>query len=97
MLHLIFQLTFDDSLLHRMGSGDDLVFLESSVFRLIKGSVLTDELEKMSKLNINLYVLKCDLETRGIDEGELALGFNVIDYPDLVQLTEKNKVIQTWS
>jgi tRNA 2-thiouridine synthesizing protein B len=97
MLHLIFQSTFDDSLLHRMDSGDDLVFLESSVFRLIKGSVLTDELEKMSKLNINLYVLKCDLETRGIDAGELALGFDLIDYPGLVQLTEKNKVIRTWS
>ncbi|MCK5829919.1 MAG: sulfurtransferase complex subunit TusB [Methylococcales bacterium] len=97
MLHLIFQSTFDGSLLHRMDSGDDLVFLESSVFRLIKGSGLTDELQKMIKLNINLYVLKCDLEIRGIDASELVLGFDIIDYSGLVQLTEKNKVIRTWS
>jgi len=97
MLHLIFQSTFDESLLHRTDSGDDLVFLESSVFRLIKGGVLTDELQKMNQLNINLYVMNCDLETRGIDAGELILGFDIIDYSDLVKLTEKNKVIRTWS
>lgn len=96
MLHLIFQSTFDDSLLQRIDS-DDVVFLENSIFRLINGSALTEKLQEMRQRNIQLYVLKSDLETRGIDASQLATDFIIIDYPGLVELTEKNKVIRTWS
>lgn len=97
MLHLIFQSTFDSSLLNRFESSDDIVFLESAIFRLIKDSKLNDELQKMHKSTINLYVLKCDIETRGFLRNELFFGVEVIDYSDLVKMTEKNRVIRTWS
>ncbi len=97
MLHLIFQSTFDRSLLDRLKSSDDVVFLENAIFCLIKGSVKSDELYKQPKRTINLYVLKCDLETRGVRRNELLFGVETIDYPELVKMTEKNRVIRTWS
>lgn len=97
MLHLIFQSTFDNALLHRIESGDDVVFFENAIFRLIEGSVFSVELQKMRQRNIHLHVLTCDIETRGIESGEITAGIEVIDYPGLVELTEKSRVIRTWS
>ena len=97
MLHLISQSFLDNSILHRIDNGDDVVFLESAVFRVNKESELSIELQQLLKNNVRLYVLSKELETRGIATDELVLGIEVIDYPGLVRLTEKNKVIQTWS
>lgn len=97
MLHLVFQSNIDTSLIDRIGSRDDVVFLENAIFRLIKNSVLSDELQKVQKRSTNLYVLACDIETRGVLKSELSLGIKTIEYPELVKLTENNKVIRTWS
>lgn len=97
MLHLVFQSNIDTSLIDRIGSRDDVVFLENAIFRLIKDSVLSDELQKMHKRTINLYVLTSDIETRGVHRNELSSAIKTINYPELVKLTENNKVIRTWS
>ena len=98
MLHLISQSFLDDSVLHRIDSGgDDVVFLESAVFRVNKRSELNTELQQLLQNNVHLYVLNSELETRGIEEDELVLGIEVINYSGLVKLTEKNKVIKTWT
>lgn len=97
MLHLVFQSNIDTSLIDRIGSRDDVVFLENAIFRLIKNSVLSDELQKVQKRSTNLYVLACDIETRGVLKSELSLGIKTIEYPELVKLAENNKVIRTWS
>ncbi len=97
MLHLVFQSNIDTSLIDRIGSRDDVVFLENAIFRLIKNSVLSDELQKVQKRSTKLYVLACDIETRGVLKSELSLGIKTIEYPELVKLAENNKVIRTWS
>lgn len=97
MLHLIFQSTPDKPLLQRVGENDALVFLESAVFCLIKGSALSDELQQISQRNIQLYTLSSDIKTRGIDPTEMVKDIHIIDYSGLVKLTEDNKVIHTWS
>ena len=97
MLHLIFQLTKDNVVLQRIGSGDDVVFLENAVFRVNKGSFLAKEFQQMAHNNIHLYVLQPEIETRGFNSEQLCGEIEVISYSDLVVLTEKNKVIQSWN
>ena len=97
MLHLIFQLTKDNVVLQRIGSGDDVVFLENAVFRVNKGNLLAKEFQQMTNDNIHLYVLQPEIETRGFNSEQLCDGIEVISYSDLVVLTEKNKVIQSWN
>lgn len=97
MLHLIFQLTKDSTVLQRIGSGDDVVFLENAIFRVNKGSLLAKEIQQMTNDNIRLYVLQSEIETRGFNSEHLCDGIEVINYSDLVVLTEKNRVIQSWN
>ena len=96
MLHLIFQSPIDIAILERIDSGDDVVFLESSVLRILQKGSLSDILMQLLKHN-RLYVLADDIEVRGIVADELVNGIEVIDYSELVRLTVKNPVIQSWS
>ncbi len=97
MLHLIFQSPIAHSVLQRIESGDDVVFFENAVFRLNKDTVLSSELKQMLNNNVHLWVLSAELDTRGIQVDELIPGVEVIDFVSVVKLTEKNKVIRTWS
>ena len=96
MLHLIFQSPIDIAILERIDSGDDVVFLESSVLRILQKGSLSDILMQLLKHN-RLYVLADDIEVRGIVADELVNGIEVIDYSELVRLTVKNPVIQSWT
>ena len=95
MLHLIFQSPIDIAILERIDSGDDVVFLESSVLRILQKGSLSDILMQLLKQN-RLYVLADDIEVRGIVSEELVNGIEVIDYSELVRMTVKNPVIQSW-
>jgi len=97
MLHLIFQSSIDSALLQRIDSGDDVVFFENACYRLLKNAVLKSELQQLLENRVYLHVLAIELETRGIDVEEIVSGIKVVDSSDLVELTEKNKVIRTWS
>lgn len=97
MLHLISQSSVDLSLLQRIDSGDDVVFLENAVFRVNKGSLLSAELNILLKNNIFLYVLSDELDTRGLSIDDLLVGVEVLDYSGLVTLTEKNKLVKSWN
>ena len=96
MLHLIFQSPIDIAILERIDSGDEVVFLENSVLRILKKGSLSDTLMQLLGRN-RLCVLADDIEARGIVANELVKGVDVIDYSELVSLTVKNPVIQSWS
>ena len=95
MLHLIFQSPVNIAILERIDSGDDVVFLENAVLRILQKGSLSDTLSQLLKQN-RLYVLADDIEVRGIAADELVNGIEVIDYSELVRLTVKNPVIQSW-
>jgi tRNA 2-thiouridine synthesizing protein B len=95
MLHLIFQTPIDIAILERIDSGDDVVFLENSVLRILKKGSLNDTLAKLLNRN-RLCVLVNEIEVRGIAADELVNGIEIIDYSELVRLTVKNPVIQSW-
>ncbi len=96
MLHLIFQSPIDSAILERIDSGDDVLFLENAVLRILKKGSLCVALTQLLMQN-RLYVLVEDIEVRGIAIAELVEGIEVIDYSGMVDLTVKNPVIQSWS
>jgi tRNA 2-thiouridine synthesizing protein B len=96
VLHLIFQSPIDRAILERIDSDDEVVFLENAVLRILQNGSLSDALTQLLKRN-RLCVLADDIEVRGIVADELVYGVDVIDYSELVRLTVKNSVIQSWS
>ena len=96
MLHLVFQSPIDMAILERVDPGDDVVFLENAVLRILQNGSLSGTLTGLLKQN-RLCVLADDIEARGIVADELVNGVDVIDYSELVRLTVKNPVIQSWS
>jgi len=96
MLHLIFQSPIDMAILQRIDAGDDMVFLENSVLRILQKGSLCNTLAQLLNHN-RLCVLLDDIEVRGIRADELVNGIEVIDYSELVRLTVKNPQIQSWS
>ena len=96
MLHLIFQSPIEPAILERIDSGDDVVFLENAVLRILKNGGLSGILAELLK-QTRFYVLAEDIEIRGITVDELVKDIEVIDYAELVRLTVKNPVIQSWS
>ena len=96
MLHLIFQSPIDTAILDRIAAGDDVVFLENAVLRLLKKGSLNDALAQLLKQN-RLCVVADELAVRGIVAEALVAGIDVIDYAELVSLTVSNPLILSWA
>jgi tRNA 2-thiouridine synthesizing protein B len=96
MLHLISKSPIDYAVLERISVGDDVVFLENAVLRLLQKGTDKHRLTLLID-NHRIYVLTDALTVCGIAEEELVRGINVIDYVELVALTVKHSVIQSWS
>jgi tRNA 2-thiouridine synthesizing protein B len=94
MLHLVFQSPIASAVLARMNADDEVVFLDNAVLHLLQNNQLAalELLEAQPR-----YVLADDLALRGIRAEELEQGICIIDYPELVALTLKHPVIQSWT
>lgn len=95
MLHLVFQSPVEIAILERIDAGDDVVFLENAVLRVLQQGNLNNALTELLK-STRLYVISDDMAVRGILPDELVKGLEVIDYAGLVTLTVNNPVIQSW-
>jgi tRNA 2-thiouridine synthesizing protein B len=96
MLHLIFQSPIETVILERIDSGDDVLFLENAVLRILEKGSLCPALTQLLKHN-RLFVLADDIKVRGISVSELVKGIEVIEYSEWVNLTIKNPLIQSWT
>jgi sulfur relay protein TusB/DsrH len=85
----------DSSIVERIASEDDVVFIESGVFCLLKKHRFALTIDKIDNA-INLFALSEDLIIRGIAADEIHSRIKLIDHPELVKLTEKNSHIQSW-
>ncbi|MCK5729049.1 MAG: sulfurtransferase complex subunit TusB [Methylococcales bacterium] len=96
MLHLIYQSPLEIATLQRIGDNDSVLFLENSLFQLLKKGcserLLTENLSSQS-----LFVLDDEIQLRGIQKDELITTIEVIHYEDFVHLTLENPLIQTWN
>lgn len=96
MLHLVSQSPIDSAVLARLCAGDDVVFLENALLRLLNTGELNGILSALLNTH-QLYVLADDLTVRGMSAEELVQGISVIDYAQFVALTVKNSVIHSWT
>ena len=96
MLHLIFQSPIETAILERIDSGDDVLFLENAVLRILAKGILCPALTDLLQHN-RLFVLADDIKVRGISASELVKGIEVIEYSEWVNLTIKNPLIQSWT
>ena len=96
MLHLISTSPIASAVLARTSIGDDVVFLENALWHLLQTGALHNTLTELLNTH-QLYVLADDLVVRGINTNELIQGIHIIDYPQFVDLTVKNPVIQSWT
>ena len=95
MLHLIFQSPIETAIFARIASGDDVVFLENAVLRVAKTGDLNAVLTQL-QVTSHLFVLADALVIRGISVDDVVSGIAVINYAELVALTVKNRLIQSW-
>jgi len=96
MLHLISQTPLNIAVIERIGSGDDVVFLEIAVWNICLGHVMNAPLQQLMDKACQLHVLQDELEMNGISPDKIMTEVLIIDYSGLVDLSVKNKVIKTW-
>ncbi len=95
MLHTLMHSPFqcDFALLLRMlKTGDDLLLIQDGVIAALNGS---DALEKLLRTPANIYVLRDDLEARGLF-AQISTTPSVVDYTDFVALTLKQPQQMAW-
>ncbi|MBS1269177.1 MAG: Protein TusB [Gammaproteobacteria bacterium] len=99
MLHTVNKSPFEkDSLntcfrLARPGS--DVLLIEDAVYAALAGSCFEPAMSE-ALARYSVFVLKADLEARGIDSGDLISGVRAVDYSGFVDLAVKNDTVQSW-
>jgi tRNA 2-thiouridine synthesizing protein B len=95
MLHTLMNSPFKSNmvlLLNFLKKSDDLLALQDGVLLAIDNNYFLRDILDSSA---NLYVLKEDVEARGLCN-KIATEFIVIDYQKFVFLTEKHKQQMNW-
>ncbi|CCG88834.1 sulfurtransferase complex subunit TusB [Erwinia piriflorinigrans] len=95
MLHTLMTSPFRcdlSAILRLLVTGDDVLLLQDGVIAALEGSAA---LEALLKAPINLYVLKEDLEARGL-LAQISSRVTVVGYTDFVQLAVRNPQQMAW-
>ncbi|HXK00416.1 MAG TPA: sulfurtransferase complex subunit TusB [Buchnera sp. (in: enterobacteria)] len=95
MLHTLINSPFKSNmvlLLNFLKKSDDLLALQDGVLIAVNNNCF---LRKLLDSSANLYVLKEDIEARGLCN-KITTEFVVIDYQKFVFLTEKHKQQMNW-
>jgi len=96
MLHLVFTHNQAQQVLAFIKESDAVVFLENSTLRLNNKALFSRALTPWVN-QVKFYVLAPDIQLRGIDSQALSPHIDIIDYAELVALTQQHEVIKTWS
>ena len=84
-----------DSCLRMAPKGSAILFFEDGVYAAQDGTAVSDKV-KAAMGDFTLYVLGPDLRARGIDEGRIVDGIEVIDYDGFVDLAVEQGPVQSW-
>lgn len=99
MLHIVNKSPAERSSLAsclRLAVADNSVLLiEDGVYAALAGSIYSEQLQSRSGV-LNLYVLGPDLQARGLQNGELIDGIEIIDYAGFVDLVANHPINQSW-
>ena len=75
--------------------GSKILLIEDGVIGAIDNSANSDKI-KSAMNDFTFYVLGPDLKARGIDEGSVINGVNVVDYSGYVDLVAETDNVQSW-
>ncbi|KQN63961.1 sulfurtransferase complex subunit TusB [Erwinia sp. E602] len=95
MLHTLMSSPFHcdlPALQRLLAAGDDLLLLQDGVLAALAGS---QALESLQLAPISIYVLKDDVEARGLS-AQISTSVMQVGYTDFVRLTVKHPQQMTW-
>ena len=99
MLHIVNKSPFErssfGSCLNHAKTGDSILMIEDATVGAIKDSSFSTLLTS-AMTDKNVYVLGGDLAARGIDQGRMIDGIEIVDYAGFVDLTVSNETTQSW-
>jgi len=84
-----------ESCLRLAAKGSAVFLFEDGVIGAMKNTKHSDTVAKAMN-DISFYVLGPDIKARGLNEGNVIDGINVIDYDGFVELTTEHKPVQSW-
>lgn len=76
-------------------AGSSVLLIEDGVYAALLNSTYSQQLRARSG-ELNLYVLRPDLEARGLLRDDLIQGFTIIDYAGFVDLVTDHPANQSW-
>lgn len=71
-----------------------VLLVEDGVYAATKGNSVAAQVEQAAK-NIRVYVLRPDLEARGMQDAVID-GVNLVDYGGFVDLVAEHNSVQSW-
>ena len=99
MLHTVNKSPFErnalDTCMSLAKKGSKILLLEDGVIGAIGNGANSDKI-KGAMSDFTFYVLGPDLMARGIDEGSVISGINVVDYNGFVDLVAETDNVQSW-
>lgn len=75
--------------------GSDVLLIEDAVYAALAGTRFESSLREALK-RYAIFVLRADIEARGIDLASLIPGVETVDYPGFVDLALRNDRVQSW-
>ena len=76
-------------------AGSSVLLLEDAVYGALKGTAV-EGLVSSALGDKKVYALGPDLKARGLDEGRVIDGVELVDYAGFVDLVEANDKVQAW-
>ncbi len=99
MLHTINKSPFETSTfascLGHAAAGDAVLLIEDGVYAAIADTEPGKQI-KAKNGTVSFYVLGPDVAARGLTNGSLAEGIQVVDYAGFVDLVAEHEVAQAW-
>ncbi len=99
MLHTVnkspFERTTFESCLDHALEGDAVLLIEDGVYAAVKDTAASQRIKSRTG-KVAFYVLGPDLAARGLGNGLLAEGVEVVDYGGFVDLVAGHEVAQAW-
>lgn len=75
--------------------GSDILLIEDAVYGALAGTRFEPPLREALE-RYGVFVLRADLEARGIDPHDLIRGIQIVDYSGFVDLAVGNNRVQSW-
>ncbi|HSH44086.1 MAG TPA: sulfurtransferase complex subunit TusB [Arenicellales bacterium] len=99
MLHTVnkspFQKDSLDTCFRLARPGSDVLLIEDAVYAALAGGRF-DAAVRAALDRFTIFVLKEDIEARGIDAAALVDGIGIVDYGGFVDLAVDNDAVQSW-